>query len=528
LVNGALRPFEVRAPGEGRQFGLMDRLVGVDLVGVFGITDWLEVGGTVPVAQLPVQSVFAEALGGTLVDWSMGDIRLEARGRILDPSKEPVGLAANVFVGLPTGNELAGLGRGLPSVGARFIVAREGTRLRVAGNLGFGVYAPGSIANLTSEHELTYGVGVGFRPVPDRLDINLELDGSLTAGPSAAGIERFGDPTHSPLELLFSIRGRLPLGFSVQVGAGRGLTQGFGSPALRLFASVSWALDTPPDKDGDGVRNRDDACVTDPEDRDGFEDEDGCPDLDNDGDGVADAVDTCPLRPEDRDGHLDEDGCPDFDNDLDQLADVVDACPDLAEDRDGFQDSDGCPDVDDDGDGIPDEKDFCPRVAEDPDGFDDGDGCPEVDNDGDGVLDLADLCPLQPEALDGTRDADGCPDDIPAVLVSDGVELLHPIRFDRRDRVSEESVVVVQALADLLSRVPGRPVRVGVHTDGSFGAAGLERSSRRAEAIRAVLVAEGIAESDVDAVGFGALQPLTPGGTPETRALNERVEVRFQ
>ena len=48
----------------------------------------------------------------------------------------------------------------------------------------------------------------------------------------------------------------------------------------------------------------------DPEDKDGFQDEDGCPDPDNDGDGILDPVDQCPMEPEDFDKCQDEDGCP--------------------------------------------------------------------------------------------------------------------------------------------------------------------------------------------------------------------------
>jgi outer membrane protein OmpA-like peptidoglycan-associated protein len=44
---------------------------------------------------------------------------------------------------------------------------------------------------------------------------------------------------------------------------------------------------------------------------DGFQDEDGCPDLDNDKDGVPDSVDKCPNEPETINGKDDDDGCPD-------------------------------------------------------------------------------------------------------------------------------------------------------------------------------------------------------------------------
>jgi Tol biopolymer transport system component/outer membrane protein OmpA-like peptidoglycan-associated protein len=65
------------------------------------------------------------------------------------------------------------------------------------------------------------------------------------------------------------------------------------------------------DSDGDGLLDPDDRCVMDAEDKDGFEDEDGCPDPDNDGDGLNDDVDRCPRDRETKNGFQDADGCPD-------------------------------------------------------------------------------------------------------------------------------------------------------------------------------------------------------------------------
>ena len=98
------------------------------------------------------------------------------------------------------------------------------------------------------------------------------------------------------------------------------------------------------DRDGDGIADANDHCPNEPEDYDGFEDADGCPDYDNDGDGIADGVDQCPNQAEDFDGHMDDDGCPDLDNDGDGIMDVNDNCPNEAETFNGFEDSDGCPD----------------------------------------------------------------------------------------------------------------------------------------------------------------------------------------
>ena len=93
------------------------------------------------------------------------------------------------------------------------------------------------------------------------------------------------------------------------------------------------------DTDGDGIPDALDKCPNEPEDKDGFEDEDGCPDLDNDQDGIPDALDKCPNEPEDKDGFEDEDGCPDPDNDQDGIPDVVDQCPN----QPGPPEENGCP-----------------------------------------------------------------------------------------------------------------------------------------------------------------------------------------
>jgi OmpA-OmpF porin, OOP family len=82
-----------------------------------------------------------------------------------------------------------------------------------------------------------------------------------------------------------------------------------------------------PDTDGDGIKDTPDSCVTDPEDKDGYLDEDGCPEVDNDLDTLLDGTDKCPLEAEDPDGYEDDDGCPDPDNDKDTVPDVKDQCP---------------------------------------------------------------------------------------------------------------------------------------------------------------------------------------------------------
>ncbi len=83
------------------------------------------------------------------------------------------------------------------------------------------------------------------------------------------------------------------------------------APAVRGPVSNEKVNAAEGDKDGDGIANKADLCPNDAEDKDGFEDEDGCPDLDNDKDRIADKTDKCPNEPETYNGIEDEDGCPD-------------------------------------------------------------------------------------------------------------------------------------------------------------------------------------------------------------------------
>ncbi len=297
---------------------------------------------------------------------------------------------------------------------------------------------------------------------------------------------------------------------------------------LEWTAGLDFRPEAPADRDQDGIPNRDDSCRDAPEDRDGFEDSDGCPDGDNDGDGVMDGVDRCPDDREDRDGFSDRDGCPDPDNDADGIVDDRDRCPDEAEDRDRFQDKDGCPEPDNDDDGILDAKDRCPVDAEDRDGFADRDGCPERDNDLDGLVDGEDTCPDEPETANGFQDADGCPDEVPRE-VKRFTGVIRGITFETRSdtiRVSseftlQEALSVLEEYGDVRLGIEGHTDDVG---DDAFN---LDLSDRRAHAVARWFVEHGVDPVRLQARGYGETRPLADNDSDAGRAENRRVEFRL-
>ena len=251
---------------------------------------------------------------------------------------------------------------------------------------------------------------------------------------------------------------------------------------------------------------------------------------DRDGDGYVDDADKCPDKPENFQGFEDEDGCPDDpDTDGDGIPDSTDACELLAEDVDGYLDADGCPDVDNDLDGIADAQDgvdgACKNNPEDPDGFEDADGCPDPDNDKDEVVDLEDQCPMIPGVKGG--DKPGCPKKPSLVVVTETeIKITQQIHFAfGKATIRSISYPVLDAVVDVLKSNPKIRLEVQGHTDNVGNAWFNKRLSQdRADAVRKYLVQKGIESGRLVAKGYGMDKPLVPNDDARNRALNRRVQ----
>lgn len=251
---------------------------------------------------------------------------------------------------------------------------------------------------------------------------------------------------------------------------------------------------------------------------------------DRDGDGCLDNVDKCPDEPEDVDGFEDDNCCPDPDNDQDGILDPSDLCPNEAEDKDGHQDTDGCPDPDNDQDGLLDTADRCPMQAEDRDGYMDEDGCPEDDNDSDRIADISDACPMQPEDYDGDADTDGCPDLYKLVVVTDNkIELKETVYFATAKAVIlARSLPMLNEVAKVLQDNPKIHIKVEGHTDSRGNDNyNMKLSAARAASVRAHLIKQGIDPERIASEGFGETRPIASNLTRVGREQNRRVEINI-
>ncbi|MFN2370711.1 MAG: hypothetical protein ABR506_06075 [Candidatus Krumholzibacteriia bacterium] len=366
-----------------------------------GPLPWLFVHAELPWRSWSAGQGWIAPTGGGLADglWQV------TAGRVLWPGR----LHLALFGGgnLPLGSEAEGLGEGVfsPRAGGaltwRVWPGRRVPELRVHLNLahtwhrneadGFGTgrdlfqpwppqYLPAALAGGDQANDATsMGAAVEFRQGTTSLWAEYSRDRFRSGGPVAAGEQYAGFAAGLRWGVMegWAVEGRYAVSLADD-DESTAWWPGFPDWTMGVAVARQFSFGGR-DRDGDGVRDRYDRCPGEPEDFDGFQDEDGCPDLDNDQDGIADAQDLCPDEPEDFDGHRDHDGCPDdfIDRDGDGVEDRNDQCPDEPEDLDGYADEDGCPDPDNDLDGIPDELDACPDEAETYNGVEDEDGCPD-------------------------------------------------------------------------------------------------------------------------------------------------------
>lgn len=104
--------------------------------------------------------------------------------------------------------------------------------------------------------------------------------------------------------------------------------------------------------------------------------------------------------------------------------------------------------------------------------------------------------------------------------------VLNSIQFDfDKSTIKPEFYPMLDAASKTLKQRPATQVAIQGHTD-SIGTEAYNRdlSMRRAEAVKAYLVGQGIARENLSVKGFGEANPVANNTTNEGRGMNRRVE----
>lgn len=302
----------VRTRGDTVVGSVVEQLTTLTVALDLGLTDAVELGIAMPVAYVTGSEM--DLIGGE-EGWAAGDLRLGARWRLLG-EREASGLrlALGLDATLPSGDGTRGMGSESVTVQPRLDADLGLGPARLMAHVGY-VYRSESdrVANVEIADEVAYGAGALVALGNSGWSALGEVYG---AGPVEA--VRDGNKA-TPLEMLLGFRAVAGDAHAFTVGGGRGLIDGYGSPAWRVVVGYQWqppleasgpcpaneagpecaacaaceacptceacpaavacpTCDAPADADGDGIVGDFDACPNEAENRDGFEDADGCPD----------------------------------------------------------------------------------------------------------------------------------------------------------------------------------------------------------------------------------------------------------
>jgi hypothetical protein len=256
---------------------------------------------------------------------AFGDVAVGGKATIVSNELGGLGLAALGELTLPTGTRSSFASEGGPTVTARLVADVSVLVASLQASLGYDLHTTHTTwpaapaAGAVFGDSIPWTLGLLVRPAVihaldpgGRQSWEVALHGSLPAGPVAPfGLGGGGGAALSPVLLAVSDRvglGRYKDAFAL-VGIDLGLDHAVGVPDVRVTVQVGFRL-ADHDRDRDGVADDLDQCPTLPEDHDGFEDEDGCPEADNDDDGIVDGRDACPDVPGPPSPDPRQNGCP--------------------------------------------------------------------------------------------------------------------------------------------------------------------------------------------------------------------------
>jgi hypothetical protein len=551
----ALSPVVLRAPNGDSIAKVVSHQASIDYYGNVGLGPNWAVGLALPTIVYQTGDDVRTLLPGSdgMHHEAVGALAVQLKSTVVSPSDlGGFGLSGLWTLWIPTDSRSyasdhswRGEIRALAELDLLAIAVRATAGLRVRGEEQ--TFLPGGGDATRFGNDIPWGAAITLRPQTLGLDSGghfrwtAEVHGAISAPPN------FATAAASPV--LVGLSARYTTGdFSGLLGVELPASNAVGVPVVRPVLGLGW-VPRFEDADDDGIADDADQCPELAEDKDGVDDQDGCPDIDDkDDDGISDDVDRCPKDPEDVDDFEDDDGCPDPDNDKDGVLDAADKCPgqpgpstgerpgcpdpdrdhdrilnekdkcpDQPEDADGFQDDDGCPDPDNDGDGVLDAADACPLQAGEANAADpESNGCPKLDHDGDTYDDVADQCPTEPEAFNGVKDADGCPEEKPGapLVVVEEVKGQKIVRFRIpprivKDDIDPETLPSLRALGQILNAHPDWIVAVGARANGRTAEAeqtALNHAFAIALTLRWLTHRDGAAET----VGWGAVRDL-PG-----------------
>jgi len=230
-------PYEVGTCCFKRASGITDNLVTGNFLGTYGVNDWFNVGGRLPVYFINnIDAPILARASETRID--LGDFELDLKFKLLDREKKHVGLSIIPFASFPTATRSGSdfTGNGNFTGGALLAVdGKPQERISLGLNAGFqgrGTYIDVGGNKIASKFLLGGAVAV------DVIKKQLKIIGETQIETVVSDF--FSNRRTMPGEARLGVRYRFKNGINVNVAGGMGYTNGIGSPEFRALAGVTY------------------------------------------------------------------------------------------------------------------------------------------------------------------------------------------------------------------------------------------------------------------------------------------------
>lgn len=227
--------------------GVLESLTTLNLTAALGLWRWMSVGVDVPYHARArgkslddIETLTAEGAEQTNLS-ALGDVRAALKLGVLRQENAGIGLGLTGFVSFPTGDPDHLLGDGSGTAGGRLIVERDFGFINAAVNGGYRYRGFREVLGIEVGPNAFWGAGLS-RDFQSGLGFSLEYAGnSFAKGDNTTN----DDIRTDPMEFLLTMRWRFGAWRAIG-GGGGGIGGGLGSPSYRVVAGFDYAPDCAP------------------------------------------------------------------------------------------------------------------------------------------------------------------------------------------------------------------------------------------------------------------------------------------
>lgn len=211
--------------------------------------------------------------------FALGDLRMGVTVPVFQ--SEGLGVAVAPWLDLPTGDEVAFLGRAGVGGGLKAAAAYQAGDWTLAGSAGMALQKAMELKNLNGADQVQLGLSAAWAATEKR-----GLTAELLLAP--ATVKNVASGAGFPAEARLASRHGVSDGSHVVWGVAKGVSAGVGAADWRLFLGGGFGsheeaapavIAAVVDADQDGIEDGVDACPAEAENKNGYKDEDGCPDV---------------------------------------------------------------------------------------------------------------------------------------------------------------------------------------------------------------------------------------------------------